>query len=303
MRVKSFITHKRGQTFSSIQDSIAINEEKCRFALSDGVSDSVLPEIWANILTNSFINVDNVELFPTVDMQNEFLLRKEAYISNLDREALYLFKLIEKRFRTGSATFIGIELNNNILSWQIIGDSCLFLVHEGQPVQCICSNPVVIDKNGHISVKFDNYPNQIHSDGTLCGEWIKGSCSFTNGCLLMMSDAMSAWFIDQYNKGNDPQKQIDSLEDNNEFEIFVNNLCQCGLLESDDESVIILNIDDSSNYPQTINDDSSERKEKQLTEESEKNTLTKVYPHVLDLPLSLWKKVYRKIKAYFRYEK
>lgn len=244
MRINSFITHKRGASVNSIQDSIAIDVEKGRFALSDGVSDSVLPEIWADILTHAYISIDNIRHFPPEGLQQVFLSQKDTYVSTLDREQRYIQKLIEKHFQTGAATFVGIELHDDVLSWQVIGDSCLFIMPHQEPLQCICSNPSHFDEEGHLIIEFNNFPNQIHSDGSMYGEWITGSRQFTKGYILMMSDAMSAWFVNQFNKGNSPLDQLNAIRNNEEFERFVEEQYQLKALESDDESVIIISLDD-----------------------------------------------------------
>ena len=123
MQIRSFITHKRGACVNSIQDCIAMDEKKGRFALSDGVSDSVLPEIWADILTHAYLSVDNIQQFPPEGLQQLFLSQKESYLSTLDKEQRFIQKLIEKHLKTGAATFVGIELRENELSWQVIGAS------------------------------------------------------------------------------------------------------------------------------------------------------------------------------------
>ncbi|SFP14655.1 hypothetical protein [Prevotella sp. tf2-5] len=244
MHIKSFITHKRGGNVSSIQDSIAMDVEKGRFALSDGVSDSVLPEIWADILTHAYISVEDIQQFPPEGLEQIFLSQKESYVSTLDKEQRYIQKLIEKHFQTGAATFIGIELRENILSWLVIGDSCLFIMPDGEPLQCISSNPSHFDEDGHLNLEFNNYPCQIHSDGSLHGEWTKGERSFDTGSILMMSDAMSAWFVSQLNQGLSPLDQLNAITDNDDFESFVEEQYKQQALESDDESVIMITIDD-----------------------------------------------------------
>ena len=243
MQINSFITHKRGANVNSIQDSIAMDVEKGRFALSDGVSDSVLPEIWADILTHAYISVDDIRQFPPEGLQELFLSQKDTYVSTLDKEQRYIQKLIEKHWQTAAATFVGIELCEDVLSWQVIGVSCLFIMADGELLQCISSNEPYTNDDGHLIIKFDDYPHQIRSDGSLHGEWINGNRPFKKGYILMMSDAMSAWFVRQLNQGNSPLDQLNAITDNNDFESFVEEQCRQGSLESDDESVIIIKVD------------------------------------------------------------
>lgn len=259
MHVRSFITHKRGQTNDSIQDSISINVDLGRFALSDGVSDSVLPEIWANVLTNSFVTIEDLSLFPSIEeLQLVYQSKKDSYLATLDKEARYIQKLIEKHLHTGAATFIGIELKQNLLKWKVIGDSCLFILNKGECLQCICSNELHIDELGHLEVQFDNFPMQIHSDGTVHGEWISGQCQFFSGYIIMMSDAMSSWFISQYNLGNNPIAQLEELTNNNDFETFVEKEVANQRLSNDDESVILIKVEDIENDEQEATGDLNE---------------------------------------------
>ena len=246
MQINSFITHKRGANVNSIQDSIAMDVEKGRFALSDGVSESVLPEIWADILTHAYISVDDIHQFPPEGLQQLFLLQKDTYVSTLDKEQRYIQKLIEKHWKIGAATFVGIELREDVLSWQVIGDSCLFIMADGEPLQCISSNKSRTDEDGHLIIEFDDYPHQIRSNGSLHGEWIKGNRPFKKGHILLMSDKMSEWFITQLNKGNSPLDQLNTISNNDDFESFVEEQYRQKALESDDESVVIIAVDSES---------------------------------------------------------
>lgn len=266
MQIKNFITHKRGASVASIQDSIAMDVERGRFALCDGVTNSVCPAIWADILTHAYVSVDDIQQFPPEGLGQLFLAQKESYVSALDEDQRYFQKLEEKHFKVGAATFVGIELRENVLSWQVIGDSCLFILPDGELIQCISSNPSHTDEEGHLNMEFDDFPCHICSDGYLSGEWIKGCRPFSKGRILLMSDKMSEWFVEQFNQGNSPLDQLNAINYNDEFELFVEEKYQQGELKDDDESVILISVgddlrasaDETTNVNNTESEDEAE---------------------------------------------
>ena len=136
----------------------------------------------------------------------------------------------------------GLTVNDNVFSWQVLGESCLFIWPEDGRLRCFCSMTVRISPEWLLDVDFDNHPSQIHSDGKVYGEWTKGKRTVTSGWIVLATDAVSAWFVNQHNEGNNPITQLWALNDNDEFERFVENEYRAGRLKSDDESVIILNI-------------------------------------------------------------
>ena len=56
IKIKSFLDHKRGVDYWDGADRYAMDLEHGRFAVADGVSHSFLPNLWAGILCESFVN-------------------------------------------------------------------------------------------------------------------------------------------------------------------------------------------------------------------------------------------------------
>lgn len=243
MFVKSFLTGKRGEGRNSIEDSIALDISGRRFAVSDGVSKSFLPQVWSSILSQAWIAVDEVENFPQKDLCEQFVQERNRIMDLLDEDTRMDYEFLEEKYHTGSATFCGVELRDGVLKWVVLGDSCLFLLPDGELPQCMSSRPMPTDDTGHITPNFDNHPFQMLADGRVYGEWIRGERQFEKGSLLLMSDAMSAWFINTHNEEKDPLGQLMALTDDDAFEQWVEEQYNLGLLGSDDESVIIVQID------------------------------------------------------------
>ena len=244
MLIKSFITGKRGEGFDSIEDSMALDTNAGRYAISDGVTYSFLPKIWSNILVQAWLTIDDIEQFSHMNLSESFLQERNRIMDVLDEDTRMDYEDWEDVYQTASATFCGVQIRNGILKWGVLGDTCLFLLLPDEHPRCISSRPMPTDESGHITPSFDNRPNQILADGRIYGEWVRGEMPFEKGTILLMSDAMSAWFINAHNDDKDPLSQLLALSDNDAFEQWVDEQVNLGLLGDDDESVIIIQIDD-----------------------------------------------------------
>lgn len=265
---KAFSIHKRGESPEDNQDSVCMSENNMRFALSDGVSMSFLPHIMSKTLTSSYVNANSEDLFPPEALASLFKEARDKYMTTLDDFSYMLQEGVEKEFKNGAATFVGVELCNGKISWQVIGDSCLFLFPHGKPMKCICSEKVEITEDSKFKITFGNHPAQIHSDGTIVGKILKGEMKMTPGYYILMSDAMSAWFIDRINQNEtDIFERLYNLTDINAFENLIEHEYNAGHLKNDDCSMIAISIQSS---------DMAERNKQFKEDESTKEEQTKV---------------------------
>lgn len=251
IQVKSFITHKRGETDGDIQDSIAYDVDRGRYALSDGVTNSFLPKCLSDLLTQSYLEVENHSDFPPRSLPQQFQTQRDNYLEQLDAEQRMLQEMVEEEFKVGAATFVGLTVDGDEFSWQVLGDSCLFLLPEDGHLRCFCSMPVRVNPDWSLDVQFGNHPRQIHSDGAVVGEWIKGKRTITSGWVILASDAMSNWIVQQWNERRDFIPELWALHGQDDFEAFVEQEYQAGRLKSDDESVILIRIAEISDNSQT----------------------------------------------------
>lgn len=242
---KCFTTHKRGERDEDNQDSVCVNTETGRYALSDGVSQSFLPRLLADILTESFVAASNNDIFPDKSLPEIFQKRKNEYISSLDEFGASMQEIAEETFRgLSAATFVGLEIHEQHVVWTVIGDSCLFIIPDDGIIQCVCSEIVNIDANGSIYVAFGSTPAQIQSDGKIYGEFITGQAQVGAGWYILMSDTISDWFIKEYNNNREKViEQLFLLKDNTEFENFIEKEFQSNRIKNDDCSVILLRIE------------------------------------------------------------
>lgn len=240
---KSFTTHKRGESDKDIQDSVSINELKGRYALSDGISRSFLPRLLADIITENFTANGTLS---SVSLSQLFNLKKEEYLSTLDDEGVALQEIAEETFKNASATFVGLEICNQKVTWKVLGDSCLLIIPQNGTPQCICSNKVTINDDSKIHVIFGNNTAHIRSDGKIYGSLIEGEADMIeSGWYVLMSDAISEWFINMLNDGCNMAPFLFKLERNDEFEEFIESEYKSKRMRSDDCSVILIRIDEN----------------------------------------------------------
>jgi len=55
MEIRAFIYHKEAEKYSDCQDYFEISSQNNRIAVSDGMSQSIYPQWWAEILAKAYI--------------------------------------------------------------------------------------------------------------------------------------------------------------------------------------------------------------------------------------------------------
>ena len=56
MKLKAYITHKKAEKYSDCADYFGICPPQKRVAVSDGVSQSIMPLEWAKILVSAYLD-------------------------------------------------------------------------------------------------------------------------------------------------------------------------------------------------------------------------------------------------------
>ena len=168
--VRFYYTHKRGETYSDIQDSIGIDEGLQRYAVSHGVTNSFLPQVLSRILTKEFVS-SGMANFPPPNLQELFTIEREAYLNSLDEDQRFLQEMVEEEFKDSAATFVGVEFANHLIRWKLIGDSCLFIQPDNGILSCYCSNEVRMDNDNNLHIVFDSRPSR-RKERLLKASWI-----------------------------------------------------------------------------------------------------------------------------------
>ncbi|MDO4228585.1 MAG: hypothetical protein Q4C98_02115 [Capnocytophaga sp.] len=244
--VKGFVTNKKSESYSDCADSYALNTERGRFAISDGVSISFFSAVWSQILVNNFVQGS---VWADADFINNCQVQWQQKVDKIVQQPNVKWfvksKHIKKDF--AAATFIGLEIAENQRKWkaQLIGDSFLFFV----PKNCTQFKNVLKYPNQENFV-FDNYPDYLASlEGNHRGQlYTSPEQELTEGTFFLMTDALSEWFIERLKK--DVQNAVESLlkiENQKQFLAKIQRERDENLLKNDDSAILALEvIDDGS---------------------------------------------------------
>lgn len=164
MLVSAFITHKKAEHFTDCQDRFSINPDTKSIALSDGMSQSIFPKYWAEILVERFTSVPDwipnlasvKELAPIwKDMVLGIIQRQKAEGSSSALSSAWRSERNLIDGRSAGATFLGIRFKGNQWECDVLGDSCLILIHDNKITDIISSEDKIV---------FDSYPDFFDSN-------------------------------------------------------------------------------------------------------------------------------------------
>lgn len=248
--VKGFIYHKEAETFEDCFDRYGINTYTNKFCVSDGVSKSFFPGIWAEMLVDSFlktngrVNLDSTEVLRSLQ---EDWSNKVLKIVNRPNQKYYV-KNFFAQGRSAAATFVGLNFfkSKTSFKWEsfALGDSFLFFVPKHITNLTNQFNEII-----HLSSKknfeFDNFPDFFESRGNLGrGKTKKIEHDLHEGVFYLMTDALSEWFIQE------KQCAIQEIEGWHSQEIFENRITELRKigLQNDDSTLLIIEVEEDNSF-------------------------------------------------------
>ncbi|MDS0257221.1 hypothetical protein ApAK_05985 [Thermoplasmatales archaeon AK] len=137
MKIASFSMSKLGNRESDYEDSLSYDIDRMKFAVADGASDSIFSDVWAECLTETFVN-GPYDLFWEPDRNLMMKMAVEArekwyrrikwtslpwFIRNKSVNGSYATLLLAQ-FRETSTNFLLVRA-------MAVGDSCIFKVANG----------------------------------------------------------------------------------------------------------------------------------------------------------------------------
>lgn len=244
--IRGFVTNKESEFYSDCADSYAFSEATHRFAISDGVSISFFSDIWSRILVDNYVKSNELVGSAFVEKcQQQWLQKIENIVQKPDVKWFVKSKYSKKDF--AAATFVGLEFLQIENKWraQFIGDSFLFFI----PKHCIHFEGV-IKYPSQANFIFDNYPNYLASiENNHRGEWlISENEEITEGTFVLMTDALSEWFIKELKK--DVKKAVAALatiENQEQFAQIIQAQREENTLKNDDSTFLMIEVVDNQN--------------------------------------------------------
>ena len=253
-----FVTSKVGEDLS--QDALSINEEACRFAVADGVSNqTIFSDKFAKFIVDDFVvskNKESQRIFHDSSKNNiNFQCWCDRLSSQWRKKIPKLLKnenvkeVLKKNWYNSRwadcSTFAGVEIkeknqSNCTLNYMIIGDCYLFLLDESDyPV--ILSSDNGSDKPDLIKVSFEKNKNQP-KEVFLSGQKVIMRETF----VILTTDALGRWLKKKSTKNHDIILDMTRFKKNFKFSDWLQEAQHKQGMENDDVAIIILKITPNS---------------------------------------------------------
>ena len=242
MRARAFIVQKEAESEADCQDRFSINPVTGSVAVSDGMSQSLFPKYWAEILADRY--TAERDWYPTRENVQalapfwiEKVRKRLEECRALGRDPWRAESMLATGASAG-ATLVGLRVGEGgRWSCDIIGDSCLVEL-EGDHIKDIYSS---MDH-------FDNYPDYFDSDPekpgkgevrTFTGTWSRPETPKTT--LLLVTDALGAFLASVKGKPEEYAhiRELLNVESADEFMILVQYWRKEGMHNDDTTMVVV----------------------------------------------------------------
>lgn len=233
-----------GEPYGLCADRFAVNKENVAFSISDGVGNSLFPELWAKLICDDFVNHrrsdDTSEKNP---IREEQLIEKweglrDKIVESFDDDQKFIYEMGLAKADYAAATMVGLDITQNLWKCWALGDSYLAILD---------SNYNILKTVSSMSGQpFGCYPEYFASK---IG-YNNGNVSFEKDIIegkkyfVLMTDALSEWFLST-DRTKDEIEQLINVESHDDFCRFVEEMRQCQKMNDDDTTVVILTIDES----------------------------------------------------------
>jgi hypothetical protein len=166
--IKGFIYHKEAESFEDCFDRYAVNLRNNKFCVSDGVSKSFFPGLWAELLVETYvrnqkrISIEDNNLFKSI--QKKWIEEVRAIVNRPNQK--YFVKNFYAQGRSAAATFVGLDFlsDNGKLYWEALalGDSFLFYIPKNvKNLNYQFSDVTYLSSKKNF--EFDNFPDFFDS--------------------------------------------------------------------------------------------------------------------------------------------
>jgi hypothetical protein len=240
--IKGYITSKESELFYDCADRYAYNKSQNKFAISDGVSKSFFPKIWADVLVNRWVDSKEFDEAQFIlDCQKDWLNQVSEIVNKPD--AKWFTKNAFNRKESGLATFIGLRFFKKKKDWywkaNALGDSFLFFIPNKFKD---FSKECIVLSSKQEPIVFDNFPDYLSSLGSNHkGKKHLKENPMTAGTFYLMTDALAEWFL---NEKDNAISKIDVWQNQKDFERFVDEERHNEKLGNDDSAILTIKVEE-----------------------------------------------------------
>ncbi len=248
MRIRSLVfwTQKRGNLEHEYEDSFSpkpktqIEITSFRVAIADGATESSFSAEWANLLVRSYSKCKTIDSDDSIfDILPKLRSKWQRKVGSKPLPWYAAEKLRSGAF--SSILGLTIKRENSGILWDAIavGDSCLFLVRDGELKK---SFPLT----GASS--FNSRPYLVSSiaseDEALRERLLKADGNLKeNDVFYLMTDALAHWFLESFEDHHNPWDDIDKLcGSQSEFLDWISALRASGKLHNDDVTLVKIQV-------------------------------------------------------------
>lgn len=246
MKIRAFITHKLKEEYSDCQDYFCINSDNRAIAVSDGVSQSIFPGWWAEILTNHFVEQPDWNFDSGIDkIQSQWQERVNEFVKQAEAKGRnnYLLKNMLAEKKGAGATLCGIQfLEGGKWEGYVLGDTSLIE---------ISSNNEILDIHSTNEGGYGNYPDYFDSILYRKGspKAISGTLNERANRLLIVSDPFAELLYKAKESDSDYKellKGLLSVTNHEEYCLLVDEWREKKGLHNDDSTLVIVEFDNNS---------------------------------------------------------
>lgn len=207
--VRHFVLPKEGSGAEECEDAVAQGADSSRFAVADGATEAFDARRWAVRLAETWVAARSAPL--TAEEFRPWLAEQGEWL-RASWEGRKLPWYAEEKMRAGSfAAFVGLRLEGRGrgMRWDAValGDSCLVQTRGGRVRTAL---PVSTHE------EFNSAPPLVPSNETVREAALArlvsaGGEAERGDVFLLMSDALSAWYLESSSKSDGRAAQFDSL--------------------------------------------------------------------------------------------
>lgn len=246
--IRCFSIPKIGELERNIQDRFENSPDGSLVALADGASASLYPQKWAEILVKSFCQSVVENPIESIQRSYEEWLQpsqekwRQYYLTKLQSPNRKWWQGGSEIKNRGSATFLGLQLQNlkhfAKSQWQAVavGDTCLFKLE--QETGNLLTFPLTAAQEFKgTTFCFESLPEYSSFPPQFTAGWYEHGDIF-----LLATDALSQWLLADYEAQREDWKKMFQLQQQYDFECFINQLRQQKLIKNDDTTLVLITV-------------------------------------------------------------
>lgn len=276
MKVRAYITHKLSERYEDCQDAYYIDAANNSIAVSDGMSQSIFPRLWAELITESFAKDNSWNGSPNqIHELSQIWQEKVNDIQKAEKDKgndpWMLENCINQRKGAG-ATLCGIRFAGYDWKGIVLGDTSLIEVSPENEIKSMLKSP---------EGEFNNHPDFFDSFEKGKGEPKEINGSMGDGDkILIVSDPIGELLFNKEKDGNayDIIQSFLAIDNNDDFCSLVDELRTNNNMHNDDTTIIIIeydgsdliNIDHQDNVQDLIETENQILEEQRLFEKRKK---------------------------------